>query len=50
MHADLAKRRLLIGVIDGTLKAWCSNVIYAISGHIINMDIHFHVTPLLTLK
>ena len=27
IEADLAKRHLLIGVLDGTLKAGCSNVI-----------------------
>ena len=41
IEADLAKRHLLIGVLDGTLKIGCSNSIEDISVHIIDMDILF---------
>ena len=47
IEADLAKRQLLIGVLDGTLK---TNSIEDISVHIIDMDIIFNATSLLTLN
>ena len=50
IEADLAKCHLLIGVLDGTLKTGCSNVIEDNSVHIIDMDLLFHVTSLLTLN
>ena len=50
IEADLAKRQLLIGVLDGTLKAGCSNSIEDISVHIIDMDLLFEFTSLVTLN
>ena len=48
IEADLAKCHLLIGVLDGTLKTGCSNVIEDNSVHMIDMDLLFVVTSLLT--
>ena len=50
IEADLAKRQLLIGVLDGTLKAGCSNSIEDVSVHAIDMDLLFKLTYLLTLN
>ena len=50
IEADLAKRQLLIGVLDGTLKEGCSNSIEDVSVHVIDMDMLFHVNSLLTFN
>ena len=50
IEADLAKRHLLIGFLDGTLKQWCSHRIKDFSVHLIDMGMLFHVTSLLTLN
>ena len=41
IEADLAKRQLLVGVLDGTLKVGCSNSMEVVSVHIIDMDLLF---------
>ena len=41
IEADLAKRQLLIGVLDETMKTGCSNSIEDISVHVIDMDLLF---------
>ena len=42
IEADLVKRHVLIGVLDGTLKSGCSNVIEDNSVHIIDIDLLFY--------
>ena len=50
IEADLDECHLLVGVLDGTLKAGCSNVIEDDSVHAIGMGVFFHVASLLTLN
>ena len=50
IEADLAKRQLLIGVLDGTLKIGCSNSIEDISVHAIDMGTCHNVAQKNELK